>query len=64
MLGRLNDADRKILEQFVDATLEAFRAGRIERSEARNVLMRAIIFIASGNPYVGSFAEKLIGEIL
>ena len=64
MLGRLNDADRKILEQLVDAALEAFRVGRIERSEARSVLMRAIIFIALGNPYVGSFAEKLIGEIL
>jgi hypothetical protein len=60
----LSDSDRKILEQLVDTTLDAFRAGRIERSEARTVLMRAMTFIASGNSYVANFAEMLIGEIL
>ncbi len=61
---KLNDSDRKVLEQLVDTTLDAFRAGRIERAEARTVLMRALIFVASGNAYAANFAEKLISEIL
>ncbi len=64
MKTELNDGDKKILEQLVDATLDAFRAGHIERSEARSVLMRAMIFLASGNAYVTNYAEMLISEIL
>ena len=64
MKTELSDADSKILEQLVDATLDAFRSGRIERSEARTVLMRTIVFVASGNAYVDNFAEKVISEIL
>jgi hypothetical protein len=64
MKTELSNEDRKILEQLVDATLDAFRAGRIERSEARSILMRAMSFVGSGNAYVVNFAEKLISEIM